>query len=153
MREKNTNKVYELSNILQVGVQFHDLYSYGYFGRYMSGDTLREFRKGLDWWQVVNVLDWDINGVFNDSTSQGLTGTVTWHTELAVLITTTRNLKVEPLANKNWTKRNRSVVSSNIIDGLTVMMKPNALRAEAYMRTWITGSLKPCTLGRPGGSV
>ncbi len=44
----------------------------------MSGDTLRRFaqRVGLIG-QVVNVLDWDINDVFNDVRHKKLTGTVT----------------------------------------------------------------------------
>ncbi len=46
------------------------------------------------------MLDWDINDVFNDSTTQQ----VNWHRHmtrgLTWLITTTRIWKVEPLANK-----------------------------------------------------
>ncbi len=38
----------------------------------MSGDTLREdFFKEVGLIGKVNVLDWDINDVFNDSTTQG----------------------------------------------------------------------------------
>ncbi len=70
------------------------------------------------------MLDWDINGVFNDSATQE----VNWHhhmtrVDLAIDYYNT-NLKVEPLANKvtDTDERNRSVVSLNAIDGLTVMM-------------------------------
>ncbi len=65
----------------------------------MSGDTLRRFRaKGWTDRQVVNVLDWDINDVFNDGTTQE----VNWHrhmtrVDLAIDYYNT-NLKVEPLA-------------------------------------------------------
>ncbi len=57
----------------------------------MSGDTLQKIsRKGVGLiGEVVNVLDWDINDVFNDSTHKE----VNWHrhmTELTILITTTR---------------------------------------------------------------
>ncbi len=55
--------------------------------------------KGWTDRQVVNVLDWDINDVFNDSTTQE----VNWHRhmtlgfDLAIDYYNT-NLKVEPLA-------------------------------------------------------
>ncbi len=59
----------------------------------------------------MNVLSWDINDVFNDSTTQE----VNWHrhmtrVDLAIDYYNT-NLKVEQLANKvTRTERNRSVV-------------------------------------------
>ncbi len=43
----------------------------------MSGDTLQDFAKGWTDRQVVNVLDWDINDVFNDGDTRRLAGTVT----------------------------------------------------------------------------
>ncbi len=55
---------------------FHDLYSYMGFSRCAWGYLRRSSRKGLGLdRQVVNVLDWDINDVFNDSTTQE----VNWH--------------------------------------------------------------------------
>ncbi len=47
----------------------------------MSGDTLRKIHaKGLTDRQVVNCADWDINDVFNDSTTRG-----TWHRHMTRL--------------------------------------------------------------------
>ncbi len=70
-------------------LQFHDLYSYMGILVDMS-DTLRRFlacEVGL----IVNVLDWDINDVFNDSTTSQ---EVNWHRHMTrltrLLITTTR---------------------------------------------------------------
>ncbi len=76
---ENTNKdnrTLKYSNGLNY--RFHDLYSYMGILVDMSGYSAEDFaqRVGLIG-RVVNVLDWDINGVFNDSTTQGLTGTVT----------------------------------------------------------------------------
>ncbi len=45
--------------------------------RYVRGYSAEFRAKGWTDEQVVNVLDWDINDVFNDSTTQRLTGTVT----------------------------------------------------------------------------
>ncbi len=54
------------------------------------------------------------------------------------------NWKWSPLASKvTRTKRNRSVVHQQPVDGLTVMMSNSG---RLYMRTWITGGLKPWPL-------
>ncbi len=48
----------------------------GIFGRYVRG--CRRFQRKVETdRQVVNVLDWDINDVFNLPTQERLTGTVT----------------------------------------------------------------------------
>ncbi len=50
----------------------------------MSGDTYEDFAQRVGLIGVVNVLDWDINDVFNDKVmTQRLTGTVSDAADLA----------------------------------------------------------------------
>ncbi len=73
-RIKGGNRTLKYSNGLEL--QFHDLYSYmGGFRADMSGDALRRFRKGDGLIASSERADWDINDVFNDSTTQE----VNWH--------------------------------------------------------------------------
>ncbi len=97
----------------------------GIFSRYV-GDSAKDFARG---WtrQVVNVLDWDINDVFNDGTTQEVNNAVMTRVDLAIDYYNT-NLKVEPLANGDTDEKNRSGIS-NIIDNPTVMMS-NAHRRK-----------------------
>ncbi len=72
-RIKGITEFLKYSNGLEL--QFHDQQLHGYFSD-MSGDTLRRFfaqRVGLI--ASSERADWDINDVFNDSTTQE----VNWH--------------------------------------------------------------------------
>ncbi len=76
-REKNTDKgITELSNIPNGLLTVSD--GYGYLKWNMSGYSAKRFsRKGfglIGKWREAS-LDWDINDVFNDSTTQE----VNWH--------------------------------------------------------------------------
>ncbi len=59
----------------------------------MSGDTYEDFAQRVGLIASSERADWDINDVFNDSTTQE----VNWHRHglTWLLITTTRILKVE----------------------------------------------------------
>ncbi len=67
----------------------------------MSGILPEDFKcKGLTDRQVSERADWDINDVFNDSTTQEVELAPSHDAVDLILITTTRILKVEPPANK-----------------------------------------------------
>ncbi len=76
----------------------------------MSGILCEDFAQRLDWpvEVVLNVLDWDINDVFNDSTTQE----VNWHRHMTRGLTAVwllyEDLKAEPLANKVTRTRKKS---------------------------------------------
>ena len=147
---KGYNRTLKYSNGLEL--QFHDLYSYMGILVDMSGDTLRRFRaKGWTDRQVVNALDWNIDDVFNDATTQA----VNWHrhmtrVDLAIDYYNT-NLKVEPLANK-VTRTGEIEVWYQQYNRRTHGYDEQRSRAEAYAHM-NNGQFETLYIGRPGGSL
>ncbi len=111
-RKRRIKGITESSNILN-GLELVSMtYSYmGIFSRYVRGISAKISRKG--WTDRQVATDWDINDVFNGSTTQE----VNWHRHMTRVDGRidyyNTNLKAEPLANKvRSDERNRSVVSA-----------------------------------------